>query len=97
MSTTLETVTEIPEEELVARLDEVFARVQAGEVITITRTGKPAVYVTQRRRPSSVSWDEFLRWPKADPKMLDDIRSIIGDETTDDVEDDPWVRFGEAR
>jgi antitoxin (DNA-binding transcriptional repressor) of toxin-antitoxin stability system len=87
---TLTDVTEIPEEEFAAHPDDVVDRVEAGEDLTIVRDGRPVVDLTRHYRPVSLA--EFLTWPKADPKMLDDIRAVLGDETTADFVD-PWTRW----
>lgn len=67
--------------------DEVLARVEAGEELIVTVEGRPVAELRPVRRP--VSLEEFLTWPKADRAMLDDIRELRGDETTDDIKD-PW-------
>jgi hemoglobin-like flavoprotein len=37
-----------------------------------------------------LSWDE-IRAHQADPGLLAELREMLGDETTDDIED-PWER-----
>ncbi len=80
---------EIPEKELAEHSAEIFRRVAAGEDLVVTVDGQPLVDLSPHRRP--VGLEEFLRWPKADRKMLDDIRELRGDDTTDDWRD-PWER-----
>jgi antitoxin (DNA-binding transcriptional repressor) of toxin-antitoxin stability system len=89
-------VTELPEDEVREHFDDVLQRLIAGEDIVVTRDGKPIADLRLHERPRSVSWDEFWSWPKADPKMLDDIRELRGSNTTDDWQD-PWERYGESR
>lgn len=90
---TLTHMTEIPEEELAERLGEVLERVRAGEPVTVTAPGRPPVELTVQR---AVGLAEFLSWPEADRSLLDDIRALRGEETTDDLLD-PWERHGDAR
>ncbi len=66
-------------------------RVAAGEEITITVDGRPAAkLVPVDPRPRSWTREEFLRDVvprRADPGLRDDLRELLGDETTDDL---PW-------
>lgn len=69
-------------------------RVDRGEEITITVDGRPVARLTpMSTKPGSMGRDEFLRrfhlGRIADPAFDDDIADIVGDETTDDI-DDPW-------
>ena len=93
--TMLASMAEIPEGDFVEHPDEVLRRIKAGEEMTLTVDGEPIADVVPRRR-KSVSWEEFQTWPKADRKMLDDIRELRGSSTTDDFQD-PWERHGESR
>jgi prevent-host-death family protein len=90
MVSILTSVTEIPEGELVQHPDEILRRVKAGEEITVTAAGRPVADMSPHR--PSVGLEEFLNWPKADPSMLDDIRELRGDDTTDDIRN-PWERW----
>lgn len=87
---TLLSVTELSAEEVRAHLDAVLRRVKDGEEITVIVDGRPAVDLTPHYRP--VGLEEFLTWPKAGRAMLDDIRELRGDDTTDDFRD-PWERW----
>jgi prevent-host-death family protein len=87
---TLTAVAEVPEGELVEHPDEILRRVKAGEEITVTSNGQPVAEMSPHRPP--VSLKEFLRWPKADRSLLDDIRELRGDDTTHDIQD-PWKRW----
>jgi prevent-host-death family protein len=88
--TTLAPVTEIPRGEFVEHPDEILRRAEAGEDLVITSEGKPVVDLHPHRPP--VSLEEFLRWPKADKSLLDDIRELRGGETIDESQD-PWERW----
>lgn len=90
-------MTEIPDRELADHLGDVLRRVEAGEELIVTVDGHPVAELRPVPRGArTVSWQEFMSWPKADRGMLDDIRELLGDETTDDVRD-PWERSGDAR
>lgn len=83
---TVVVMTEIPDEELREHLAEILGRVEAGEELVITIAGRPVAEL-HPVRPRFVSWAEFESWPKADPRLLDDIRELTDHETTDDL---PW-------
>jgi antitoxin (DNA-binding transcriptional repressor) of toxin-antitoxin stability system len=89
MVSTLTSVTEIPEGELVEHPGEILRRVKAGEDLVVTVAGEAVVDMSPHR--PSVSLEEFLSWPKADRSLLDDIRDLRGGDTTDDLRD-PWER-----
>lgn len=64
-------------------------RVAAGETITITVDGRPvAVLNPVENRPRSIPKDEFFadlaRW-QADSGLTDDLRALLGGESTDDL------------
>ncbi len=88
--TTLASATEIPRGEFVEHPDEILRRAEAGEDLVVTADGNPVVDLHPHRRP--VSLEEFLRWPKADKSLLDDIRELRGGETIDEIQD-PWERW----
>jgi prevent-host-death family protein len=68
----------------------ILRRVEAGERLTITVSGRPiAELVPLDDRPRFRSWEWFQQMPKADPGLAADLKAIIGDETTDDIRD-PW-------
>jgi prevent-host-death family protein len=78
-------VTEIPARELRNHVSEVLRRVEAGERLTVTVSGRPvAELVPIERRRRFVPWEEFLTWPKADPGLRDELREMLP-ETTDDL------------
>jgi antitoxin (DNA-binding transcriptional repressor) of toxin-antitoxin stability system len=87
---TLDSVTEVPEGELVRHPDEILRRVKAGEDITLTADGEPSVEMSPHH--PAVSLDEFLSWPKADRRLLDDIRELRGGETVGDLRN-AWERW----
>jgi prevent-host-death family protein len=86
-------VAEIPLRELRNNTSEVLRRVEDGEELDVTVNGRPvARLIPLPRRPRFLPLHQLLAHP-ADPGMLDDIREILGDETTDDMKD-PWERYG---
>ncbi|HST64909.1 MAG TPA: prevent-host-death family protein [Mycobacteriales bacterium] len=85
-------MTELPEDELREHPDEVLRRVKSGEEFVLTEDGQPVAELRPSERRRSVSWDEFMSWPKADPKMLDDIRELRGSDEPEDWQD-PWERY----
>jgi antitoxin (DNA-binding transcriptional repressor) of toxin-antitoxin stability system len=88
MMSILDSVTEIPEGELVQHPDEILRRVKAGEEITLTAEGQPAIDI--RQRPRGMTWDEFwtaLERIPPDPSFAADVRDLVGDESTDDFPD----------
>lgn len=68
---------------------DVLRRVEAGEELTVTVSGRPVARLVplQRRRPY-LTWDE-IRTHQSDPGLADELRDLAGDETIDDIED-PW-------
>jgi prevent-host-death family protein len=86
-------VTEIPLRELRNNTSEVLRRVEDGEELEVTVNGRPvARLVPMQRRPTFLPFAQLLAHP-ADPGLLDDIKAMRGDETTDDLKD-PWERYG---
>jgi prevent-host-death family protein len=86
-------VTEIPLRELRNNTSEVLRRVEDGEELEVTVNGRAvARLVPLPRRPRFLPAEVLLAHP-ADPGLLDDLREILGDETTDDMKD-PWERYG---
>jgi prevent-host-death family protein len=84
-------VTEIALRELRNNTSEVLRRVENGEELDVTVNGRPvARLVPLPRRRTSLSWDE-IRAHQADPGLLAELREMLSDETTDDIED-PWER-----
>lgn len=84
-------MTDVASRELRNNTRGLLDRVRAGEEITITVDGRPAAkLVPVDPRPSSWTRDEFIREVvprRADPGLRDDLRKMLGDETTDDL---PW-------
>jgi antitoxin (DNA-binding transcriptional repressor) of toxin-antitoxin stability system len=88
MLSILNSVTEVPEGELVQHPEEILRRVKAGEEIALTVEGQPAIDI--RQRPRGMTWDEFwtaLEQIQADPSFAADVRDTVGDESTDDLFD----------
>jgi prevent-host-death family protein len=83
---------EIPSRELRNNVSEVLRRVEAGERLTVTVSGRPvAELVPLQRKPTFIPWDEFMSMPKADPAMLDDIKAVLDATTKED--DDEWPHW----
>ena len=81
---------EIPVRELRNNVSDVLHRVERGEEMLVTVSGRP---VAELRPVSTVrrqSWEEFWegqRTSRHDPGFTADLRRLVGDETTDDL---PW-------
>lgn len=84
-------MTDVASRELRNNTRGLLDRVAAGEEITITVDGRPtARLVPVDPRPSLWTRAEFLRDVvprRADAGLRDDLREMLGDETTDDL---PW-------
>jgi len=81
-------MTEIPARELRNHVSAVLRRVEAGERLTVTVSGRPvAEIVPLDSRPTSISWEAFIedaqRW-RADPRLATELAEMLPD-TTDDV------------
>lgn len=81
-------MTEIPARDLRNDVSGVLRRVEAGERIRVTVSGRPvAELVPLPRRPRSILWQDLMRdadqW-RADPGLTEDLRTLLPD-TTDDV------------
>ncbi len=77
--------------ELRNNTSEVLRRVENGEELDVTVNGRPvARLVPLPRRRTSLTWEE-IRAHQADSGLLAELREMLGDETTDDIED-PWER-----
>lgn len=86
-------MTEIPLRELRNSTSEVLRRVEDGEEFDVTVNGRPvARLVPLPRRPRFLP-AEVLLAHQADAGLRDDLRALLGDETTDDLKD-PWERSG---
>ncbi len=86
-------MTEIPLRELRNNTSEVLRRVEDGEELDVTVNGRPvARLIPLPRRPTFLPIEHLLKH-QADPGLLDELRELLGDETTDDLKD-PWERYG---
>jgi prevent-host-death family protein len=86
-------VSEIALRELRNNTSDVLRRVEDGEEIDVTVNGRAvARLVPLPRRPRFLP-AEVLLANQADPGLRDDLRELLGDETTDDLKD-PWERHG---
>lgn len=79
---------DIPARELRNDVSAVLRRVEAGEHLRVTVSGRPvAELVPLPRRPRSISWDRFIqgsdRW-RADPGLASELAALLPD-TTDDL------------
>lgn len=84
-------MTEIPVRELRNHVSEVLRRVEGGEEMLVTVSGRPVAELrpVAAARPA-LTWDEFWTGQQSarhDPRFAADLRDIAGDETTDDL---PW-------
>lgn len=81
-------MTDIPARDLRNDVSAVLRRVEAGERLRVTVSGRPvAELVPLARRPGSISWEEFLegagQW-RADAELAKDLAELLPG-TTDDV------------
>jgi prevent-host-death family protein len=79
---------DVPARQLRNDVSGVLRRVEAGERLRVTVSGRPvALLVPLPARPRSVLWAEFMtgddRW-RADPGLASDLADLLPD-TTDDV------------
>lgn len=81
-------MTSIPARELRNDVSAVLRRVEAGERLTITVSGRPvADLVPLDTKPRFISREQFVAWfadAQADPGLADDLRELVPD-TTDDM------------
>lgn len=85
-------MTDIPLRELRNNTSEVLHRVEDGEELDITVNGRPvARLVPLPRRPRFLPAEVLLKH-QADPGLRDELRELLGGETTDDLKD-PWERY----
>jgi prevent-host-death family protein len=79
---------DIPARELRNDVSAVLRRVEAGERIRVTVSGRPvAELVPLPRRPSFMAWEEFSARrdkSRADSELAKELRDLLPD-TTDDV------------
>jgi prevent-host-death family protein len=80
---------EVPSRELRNHTRALLDRVAAGETITITVDGRPVARLEPiQTRPRWISREEFMQLitgHQADPGLRQDLRDLLGDETTDDM------------
>jgi prevent-host-death family protein len=81
-------MTDIPARDLRNDVSAVLRRVEDGERLRVTVSGRPvAQLIPLPRRPSSVSWQDFIkdsdRW-RADAALAKELRDLLP-ETTDDA------------
>ncbi len=79
---------DVPARELRNDVSGVLRRVEAGERLRVTVSGRPvAELVPLPSRPRSLSWDAFVLgsedW-RADPSLAEELANLLP-ETTDDV------------
>jgi prevent-host-death family protein len=79
---------DIPARDLRNDVSAVLRRVEAGEHLRVTVSGRPvAEIVPLPKRPRSIPWDAFIqgseRW-RADPGLLDKLEDLLPG-TTDDL------------
>jgi prevent-host-death family protein len=79
---------DVPARDLRNDVSAVLRRVEAGERLRVTVSGRPvADLVPLGRRPATMSWDEIMvgidDW-QADAGLTDDLKGLIPDTTDDD-------------
>jgi prevent-host-death family protein len=79
---------DVPARELRNNVSGVLRRVEAGEHLRVTVSGRPvAELVPLPRRPRSIDWDALIQgsedW-RADPGLAKELAALLP-ETTDDV------------
>ncbi len=79
---------DVPARDLRNDMSGVLRRVEAGERLRVTVSGRPvAVLVPLAVRPRSMSWEAFVEgseeW-RADPRLVRELTKLLP-ETTDDV------------
>lgn len=82
-------MTDVASRELRNNTRALLDRVASGEDIRITVDGRPvAILIGVDPRPTFMPKEQFLRnLRQADPGLRDDLREMLGGETTDDL---PW-------
>lgn len=85
-------MTDVPLRDLRNHTTDLLHRVEAGEELTVTVSGRPVARLVplQRRRPY-LTLDEIVA-NRADPGLLDDLRSLVAETTDEDKPEDPWER-----
>ena len=80
-------MTDLPARELRNDVSGVLRRVEAGERLRVTVSGRPvAELVPLRSRPRTMTWERFMRHldgGRADPGLVQDLATMIPDSTDD--------------
>ena len=78
-------MTDIPVRELRNNVSQVLRRVEAGERLRVTVSGRPvAALVPLSDRPQEMPWQQFLRSltnARADAALADELRALLPDRT----------------
>ena len=84
-------MTDIPARDLRNDVSGVLRRVEAGERLRVTVSGRPvAELIPLPRRPETLTWEEFVRDPEhwqADAGLKVHLQEVLPD-TTDDIPSD---------
>lgn len=82
-------MSDVPARELRNQISAVLRRVEAGERLRVTVSGRPvAQLIPLRTKPSSLQWADFqrsLEGARADAGLSAELTALVPD-TTDDVE-----------
>jgi prevent-host-death family protein len=83
-------VTDVPARDLRNDVSGVLRRVEAGERLRVTVSGRPvAELIPLPTRPRTMSWQTFMAesetW-RADPALARELAELLPDTTDDDVE-----------
>jgi len=80
-------MTDLPARELRNDVSGVLRRVEAGERLRVTVSGRPvAELVPLRSRPRTMTWERLMRHldgGRADPGLVQDLATMIPDSTDD--------------
>lgn len=84
-------MTEIPARDLRNHVSEILRRVESGEEMVVTVSGRPVATLVpiKQARPRFLSTADVLSWPKTDAALYGELREMLPD-TTDD-EDEEWA------
>lgn len=80
-------MTDVPARELRNNVSGVLRRVEAGERLRVTVSGRPvAELVPLPQRPTAMSWELFIEgsdeW-RADPELASELARLVPDNTDD--------------
>lgn len=82
-------MSDIPARELRNEISAVLRRVEAGERLRVTVSGRPvAELLPLQTKPSSLRWEDFqrsLEGARADAELSDELAALVPD-TTDEAE-----------